>query len=166
MQFKKENFKTTAILTIPVLLIQVLLTKFVYPVFGATTQNAFSITPSTALTSQVLGDKLLGIISGIVTFDLGNLTSWISMGIGAFLLILAGLFVYEQKWSFKGKNETQRIFAILAYGTIILGVVLALTKLSVISAIGLPLLVGLGINYFAIASIVAFLASKTKLVRI
>jgi hypothetical protein len=166
MNFRKDSFKIAAILAVPVLLVQAILTKWVYPMFGQVTQNAFSISPTTALNSQVIGDKLIGFISGIIPFNLGSISSWVSIAIGAFLLILAGLFIYEQKWAFKGKNETQRIWAILFYGTVILGVILAATKLAVISTVGLPLLIGLAINYAAIAFVVAFLADKFNFIKV
>lgn len=166
MQFRKDSFKIAAILAVPVLLVQAILTKWIYPMFGQVTQNTFSISPTTALNSQVIGDKLIGTISGIIPFNLGNFMSWLSIYIGAFLLILAGLFVYEMKWAWKGKNETQRIWAMLFYGTVILGAILVFTKLAVISSIGLPLLIGLAINYAVIAFVVAFLADKFKFIKV
>lgn len=162
MNFKKAS-KDLAILTAVVVAIQVFLSKVVYPLIPGVgvTQNVFSITPQTALTSTNLGDKIIGVLAGIVNFNLGNLTIWVSMLIGTFLLLMAGYFIYEKlPRSMQGNDIYWRLGLILLYGTAVLYVVLLLTKGNV-SAIGMPLAIGLLVNYAAIAMVVGFLA-KTK----
>lgn len=156
----KSKLKGLIPLTILVLAIQVALSKFVYPNLGYATQNLFNISPTTALQSTVIGDKILGYLAGIIPFDLGNLAVWVSMTIGVFLLLFAGYWVIEQKWApYKGKHEYNRLLAVLAYGTIILYALLLLTKMAVISTAWGPLAIGLAINY-AIVGLGVYLVSK------
>ena len=160
----KGKFKDLAILTVVVVAIQLLLSQVIYPLIPGVgvTQNVFSITPQTALTSPTIGNKIIGVLAGIVPFNLGDLTHWLVLFIGAFLVLLAGYFVYDQKWAWKGRNIYQRLFAILLYGTIALYVVLLITKWSSVSALAIPLAIGLAVNYAAIASGV-YLLAKTKI---
>ena len=58
--------KKIAIVALAAMFIQIAITKWVYPLFGTTTQNLYSITPVSSLTSATLGNKLLGILSGII----------------------------------------------------------------------------------------------------
>lgn len=165
MNFRKA-WKDLAILTVFVVAIQLLLSKVIYPLIPGVgvTQNIFSITPQTALTSTTIGDKIIGVLTGIVSFNFGDLMSWLSLFFGAFLLLFVGYWAVEQRWiPFKGRNIYQRLFAILLYGTIVLYVVLLLTKMADVSVIAVPLLIGVLINYAAIAGAV-FLLAKTKIV--
>ena len=163
MNFRKERLKDLAFLTVAVVLVQFLLSKFVYPLFGQSTQTIFSISPTTALSSQVFGDKIIGVLTGLVSFNLGQWQVWVSMFLGAFILLFAGYWVYDMKWfPFKGKNVYQKLAVILLLGTAVLYVVLLLTKMSAISTLAVPLLIGLLINYVVIALAVTMLA-KTKL---
>jgi len=159
----KGKFKDLAILTVVVVAIQLLLSQVIYPLIPGVgvTQNVFSITPQTALTSPTIGNKVIGILTGIIPFNLGSLTHWLVLFIGAFLVLLAGYFVYDQNWAWKGKNIYQRLWAILLYGTIALWVVLVLFKMSNFSTLAVPLAIGLLINYAVVAGIVVLLA-KTK----
>lgn len=163
----KAKIKDLSILAVVVLVVQVLLSKFVYPYLGYSTQNFFSITPTTALQSTVIGDKVIGYLSGIVPLNLGDLMVWVSMFIGVFLLLFAGYWTIEQKWApYKGKNVYQRLLAILAYGTIVLYLVLLLTKMAVFSAAWGPLAIGLVINYAIVGLGVYLVAKYFKIVRI
>lgn len=163
MNFRKERLKDLAFLTIAVVLVQFILSKWVYPLFGTSTQTIFSITPTTALSSTVFGDKVIGVLTGIVPFTLGQWQVWVSMIFGAFLLLFAGYSVYEMKWfPFKGKNVYQKLAVVLLLGTAVLYGILLLTKMSAVSTIGVPLLIGLLINYAVIALAVTGLA-KTKI---
>ena len=164
--FTQGRLKDIAGLGVVVLLVQVVLSKWIYPLFGKTTQNLFSITPATAVQSTTVGDKVLGILSGVIPFDLGSFSVWISIFIGAFILLIAGYWVYEQKWAWKGKNIYQRLWAILLYGSLVLYVFLLITKMSVVSTIALPLLIGLGVNYIILAFVVGQLARRLKFLRI
>ena len=160
----KGKFKDLAILTIVLVGIQLLLSSVIYPLIPGVgvTQNIYSITPQTALTSPTIGNKIIGVLTGIIPFNLGNFNYWIVLFLGAFSMVLAGYFVYDQKFAWKGKNIYQRLFAILLYGTAFIYVVLLITKWSSVSALAIPLAIGLGINYFLIAGAVVLLA-KTKI---
>ena len=164
--FSRKRFTDLSILAITVMAVQLVLSKWVYPLFGQGTQQLFAISPQTAITSPTIGNKVLSILSGIVSFDLGNLTIWISMFIGALVLLFVGYFVYEQKWAWKGKNLTQRLWAILLYGSIALYVFLLVTKIEAVAVLAVPLLIGVAINYFVIAIVVSLLARQFKFLRI
>ena len=88
------------------------------------------------------------------------------MFIGALVLLFAGYFIYEQKWAWKGKNITQRLWAILLYGSVALYVFLLVTKINDVAVLALPLLIGVAINYFVIAIVVSLLAKQFKFLRI
>jgi hypothetical protein len=148
------------ILAIAVVLVQMALSKWIYPLFNAATEQLFSITQQTAITSPTLGNKIIGFLAGIIPFELGNFSNWIAMFLGAFVILMIGYWVYEQKWAWKGKNIYQRLWAILLYGTAVLYVFLLITKISVVSTLALPLLIGLGINYFILAFVIATLAKQ------
>lgn len=163
----KAKIKDLSILAGIVLIVQVLLSKFVYPFLGYTTQNLFSITPTTALQSTLIGDQIIGYLSGIVSLNLGDLRVWISMFIGILLLFIAGYWTVEQKWApYKGKNVYQRLLAILAYGTIVLYIALLLTKMTVLSTAWGPLAIGLSVNYAIVGLVVYLIAKYLKVVRI
>ncbi len=161
----KGKFKDLAILTVVVVAIQLLLSQFVYPLIPGVgvTQNVYSITPQTALTSPTVGNKILGVLTGILPFNLGNLTHWVVLFLGAFLMLFAGYWAVGQRWvPWKGTSAYSRLFAILLYGTAVLWVVLVVMKMSNFSTIALPLLIGLALNYILVASAVVGIA-KTKL---
>jgi hypothetical protein len=165
MALDTKKWGDIAGLAIVVLLVQMALTKWIYPLFGKTTQVIFSINPQTAVTSPTVGNKVLGILSGIIPFNLGNIGVWVSMFIGVFVLLLLGYWVYEQSWAWKGKDIYQRLWAILFYGTAALYVVLLLLKSSV-PGIAVPLLIGVLVNYLVIAVVVTMLAKNVKFIRI
>jgi len=159
--------KKIAIVALVAMLIQVGLSKWIYPIFGTTTQNLYSITPTGALTSQTLGNKLLGVLSGIVPFDLGNLAVWIAMLIGAYAVLFVGFLVYDQKWAYKGRTETSRLWAIFLYGSMALYVLLWVSKYIGYSTIdvstfSISLLIGVAINYVVVAGIYVLVATKVK----
>ncbi|KKL48644.1 hypothetical protein LCGC14_2323440 [marine sediment metagenome] len=163
--FNRKRFTDLSILAAVVVVIQYILSAFVYPMFGKATQTLFAITPATAI-SGTLGTKILGFLSGIIPFDLGNITAWISLFLGALVLLFVGYFVYEQKWAWKGKNITQRLWAILLYGSAALYVFLLVTKIDAVAVLALPLLIGVAVNYFVIAVVVSLLARQFKFLRI
>lgn len=165
------NFKKVGILSAAVLIAQLILTKLLYPVIGKTTQTVFAIgeniSPVSGVGGQQIGDKVLGYLSGYIPFDITNFAIWIAMYIGALALVFAGMFLYEQKtvrlW--QGKNLTQRIFAILLYGHIVLYIVLLALKWSV-PGIAVNLLIGLAVNLLLVATLVTLSADKLKFPRI
>ena len=158
--FNQNRLQDLGILAAAIVLIQVALSKWIYPLFGTATQQLFAITPQTAITSPTIGNKVLGLLSGIIPFELGAIGVWLAIWIGAFVLLIAGYWVYDQKWAFKGKNITQRLFAILAYGSATLYVVLLVTKIEAVSTIAMPLLIGVVVNYFIIAFVITQLAKQ------
>ncbi len=158
--FNRKRFTDLSILAVAVVAIQFILSRWVYPLLGTATQTLFAITPQTALSSPTIGNKVLGFLSGIVPFDLGNFQIWIAMFIGALVLIFVGVFIYEQKWAWKGKNVTQRLWAILLYGSAALYVFLLITKIEAVAVLALPLLIGVAVNYFVIALVVSLLARQ------
>lgn len=158
--FSRKRMQDIGILAVTVVAIQFVLSSFVYPFLKTTTQTLFAITPATVVSSPTIGNKVLGFLSGIVAFDLGAFENWAAMIIGAFVLLIAGYWVYEQKWAWKGKNVIQRLWAILLYGSIALYVFLLVTKIDAVATLALPLLIGVAINYFAIAIVVSLLAKQ------
>lgn len=162
-----KKIQELSILAIAIMLVQVGLSKWIYPIFGKTTQTLFSITPAGALTSPTIGNKILGYLSGIIPFDLGVYTGWIAMFIGSLILLIVGYWVYDQNkivgikvW--KGKNITQRLFAILGYGSVALYAILLILKFDNLASLGLPLAIGVAINYFIIAFVITQ-AAKQKI---
>ena len=91
---------------------------------------------------------------------------WVTVWLSAFVLLIAGYWVYEQRWVWKGKNIYQRLWAILLYGTAALYVVLLVTKMAMIPTIALPLLIGLAINYFIVALVIVTAAKRFSFLRI
>ncbi len=164
--FSRKRFTDLSILAAVVVVIQYILSAFVYPLFGKSTSQLFAITAQTAITSPTIGNKVLGVLSGIIPFDLGNVAIWISMFIGALVLLFVGYFIYEQKFAWKGKNVTQRLWAILLYGSAALYVFLLVTKIEAVATLALPLLIGVAINYAVIALVVSLLARQFKFLRI
>lgn len=160
------KIKKVATLSLAVLLAQVLLIKTIYTWLGTQTQTVFSINPASISGTQI-GDTILSYLTGFTNFALTDFTVWVSMFIGAFILVYAGFFIYEQKYvkMWKGRNLSQRIFAILSYGTIVLYGLLYLMKMNV-PGIALNLLIGLAINLIAITALVTFSASKLNFPRI
>ena len=164
--FNRKRFTDLSILAIAVVVVQVVLSKWVYPLFGKATQQLFAITPQTAITSPTIGNRVLGFLSGIVSFNLGDFAIWISMFSGALILLSVGYFIYGQKWAWKGKNITQRLWAILLYGSAALYTFLLVTKIEAVAVLAFPLLIGVAVNYFAIAFVVSLLARQFKFLRI
>jgi len=163
MALNQKRIQELSMLAIVVMLVQIGLSKWVYPIFGKTTQTLFSITPAGAVASPTIGNKILGLVSGIIPFDLGAYTNYIAVFIGALILLIVGYWVYDQNkivgikvW--KGKNITQRLFAILAYGSIVLYATLLILKWDSVATMGILLAIGVAINYFVIAFVVTFLA--------
>jgi hypothetical protein len=159
--------KKIAIVALAAMLLQIVISKYIYPIFGTALQNLYSITPTGALTSQTLGNKILGIFSGIIPFSLGNITVWISMFIGAYLLIFVGLLVYDKRWAWKGRTESSRLWAIFLYGSIGLYALLWIAKYIGYSSIdvasfSVSLLIGVAINYVIVAGIYTLAATKIK----
>jgi len=165
------NFKKVGILSAAVLVAQIALTKVLYPVIGKTTQTVFAIgeniSPVSGIGGTQLGDKVLGYLSGYIPFDITNFGVWIAIYLGVLALIFAGMFLYEQKYVrlWQGKNLTQRIFAILLYGHIVLYGVLMALKWNV-PGIAVNLLIGLGVNLLLVATLVTLSADKLKFPRI
>jgi len=162
----KQRIKDLSILAVVVMAVQMIASKYIYPLFGATVTQLFSISPQTVITSPTIGNKVIGFLSGIVPVNLGVLTNWVSIFIGAFVLLIVGYWVYDQKWAYKGKNLYQRLWFILLYGTAALYVFLLATNMATVSKIAFPLLIGVGLNYFIIAGIVVILAKRLKFLRI
>jgi len=166
MAFNKRVAKDVGILSIAVVLVQLLLSKYIYPMLGKTTQELFTISPQTAITSPTIGNKILGYISGLLPFSLGDFSVWIAMFIGTFLLLMVGMWVYGRSWAPKGKNIYQRLWFILLYGTAALYVVVLVTKMGEVATVALPLLIGLGINYLLVAVGISLAARYVKILRI
>lgn len=153
-----------------VLVAQMILTQGLYPVLGRTTQTMFAISdiqPASGVGGQQIGNKLIGYLSGYIPFDITNFSVWIAMYIGVFALVYLGMMLYEQNkvrlW--KGRNETQKLFAILLYGHIVLYAVLFALKWQV-PGIGFNLLIGLGVNLLLISTLIVLVASKVKFIRV
>ncbi len=164
--FSRKRMQDIGILAVVVVAVQFVLSSFVYPFFKTTTQTLFAITPATAVSSPTIGNKVIGFLTGILPFELGAFESWIAMFIGAFVLLIVGYWVYEQKWAWKGKNVIQRLWAILLYGSAALYVFLLVTKIEAVAELALPLLIGVAVNYFVIALVVSLLARQFKFLRI
>ena len=164
--FNQNRLQDLGILAAAVVLIQIVLSKWIYPLFGTATQQLFSITPQTALTSPTIGNKVLGILSGIIPFELGAIGVWLAIWIGAFVLLLIGYWVYDQRWAWKGKNIYQRLWAILLYGSAALYVFLLITKIEAVAVLAMPLLIGVAVNYLVLALIITQLAKRFKFLRI
>ena len=161
------NIKKVFTLSIAALLAQAILTKGVYPLFNLSTRTIFAISPTSGVGGTQIGDSILGYLSGSIPFDLGNFAVWLAMFIGAFVLIYAGFFLYEQKYIklWKGKNIWQRLTAILLYGHVVLFALLWLLKMDV-PGIAFDLLVGLGINLLGLAVIIGVAAEKLRWPRV
>jgi hypothetical protein len=150
-------------LSLAVLLVQLLLSAFLYPMIEKTTTTLFSIEPTTGIGGVQVGDKVLGYLTGYIPFDLSNWLVYLSMFIGVFVLIYAGLFLYDSKFVrsnlYTGRNLAGRIFAILLYGHVVLYAVLLIMKFNVPS-IAINLLIGLGVNLLLVGLIVGQLATR------
>lgn len=163
------NLKKVGLLSLAVLAAQMVLTKGIYPLIGKSTQTMFAIdvNPVSGIGGTQVGNTVLGYLTGFTHFELSNISVWLMMAIGVFVLMYAGFWLYEQKhvklW--QGKNLTQRIFAILLYGHIVLYAVLLAMKWQ-IPGIALNLLIGLVVNLTLVATIVTLSAEKLKFPRI
>lgn len=161
------NIKKVLTLSFAVLLAQAILTKAIYPVFNLNTQTLFAVTPTSGVGGTQIGDSVLGYLSGYIPFDFANFSVWIAMFLGAFVLIYAGFFLYEQKYVKlpKGKNITQRLIAILAYGHIVLFIALWLLKMNV-PGVTLDLLAGVAINLLGLSVIIGLSSEKLRWPRV
>lgn len=160
------KIKNIAMLSIAALVVQFLLSRFLYPlVLGQTTQQLFSIQPYSGIGGEVIGNKLLGYLTGIIPIA-DTWTFLISMFAGVFVLLWAGMWIYEQNWAWKGRNLTERLFAILLYGHVILYIALLLLKWGTVTNLTLSLGIGLGINLILVAGLVALSANKLKFPRV
>jgi len=151
-----------------VVVIQLLLSNYIYPLLGKTTQQIFAIgdwTAQTAITSPTIGNKVVSAISGLIPIDF-TVPALATLAIEAFVLLLIGYWVYDQKWAYKGKNISQRLFAILGYGTAVLFAFLLITGMSATSPISIGVGVGLIMNYAIISVIVVQLAKRVRFLRI
>lgn len=166
MKLNQGKIREISMLAMFVVAIQIVLTKWIYPLFNGVTQQIYSINPATGVTSDTIGMKVIGFLSGIIEFSVGDLTTLFALFIGTSVLLVSGYWVYEQKWAWKGKNIYERLWAVLLYGSVILYVALLITNLGVVSAISVPLLIGVGVNYLAIAIVVSFAAKRLKFLRI
>lgn len=159
--FTGKRLQELGILAIFVVALQVLLSKFVYPLFGAKINSLY-----VGLAPNAIGDKLIGFLSGIVPFSIGSLQVWLSMFVGVLVLLLAGFFIYEQGWAYKGRNMYTRLAAILAYSSFALYFVLLVTTWGGLSVVAVPLLIGVAINYILLAVILGYLSKYVKALRI
>ena len=164
--FNTSRLQDLGILAAFVVVIQVALSKWIYPLFNSTTEQLFAITQQTAITSPTIGNKVIGVLTGIIPFELGALTIWVSMFIGAWVLLIAGYWVYSQTWAYKGKDIYQRLWFILLYGSVALYVLLLVTKIGAVATLALPLLIGVAINYAILAFVVTTAAKRFKFLRI
>ena len=168
------KWKDISILAIVITAIQMLLVKYLYPlIFANSIQQIYSVLPTgyvspyTAIGSMTFGDKILATVSGYIPLNLGNFATWISMFIGAFLLLWAGYWVYAQRWApWKGKTEAQRLWALMLYGSIALYIFLLVTKMSQVTQFAMPILIGVAVNYAIIAGVISLLAKNVKFLRI
>lgn len=165
------NLKKVGILSVAVLIAQMILTKLLYPVIGKSTQTIFAIgsgiEPVSGIGGTQIGNTILGYLTGYIPFSIADLKVWAAIFIGVFVLMYAGMALYEQRkvklW--QGRNLTQRIFAILIYGHAVLYIVLLILKWSV-PGIAINLLIGLAINLLLVATLVTISADKLKFPRI
>ena len=161
MKFNQKRVKDLGLLAVVVIAVQMLLSKYIYPLLGTATQQLFAITPHTAITSPTIGNKVIGFLAGIIPFSLGDFSSWLAMFIGAFVMLAIGYWVYEKvPRSMQGKNIYQRLWVILLYGSAVLYMCLLVTKMEVVSTLAMPLLIGVAVNYLIIALVVTTLAKQ------
>lgn len=160
------NIKKVAIMTSAVVLAQAILSKLVYPLIGKSTQTLFAISdiqPASGIGGQQVGNKVLGFVSGYIPFDIASFSSWIILFIGAFAIMYAGFWLYEQRhvklW--QGKDLTQRLIAILLYGHVALFGLLYLLNMSV-PGIAINLLIGLLINLAAVSFVITMSSKYLK----
>ncbi len=161
------NLKKVGVLSLAVVIAQLILSKGLYPLIGKSTQTMFAINPASGVGGTQIGDSIIGYLSGFVAFDLTNIALLASIYIGAFALLWAGFWLYEQKYVnlWKGKNLTQRIFAILLYGHLVLFAILYAMKFQV-PGIALNMLIGLVINLVLVSTLVTISADKLKFPRV
>ncbi len=166
MKLTSKRLQELGVLAAVLMLIQIGLSKYVYPIFGKTTETLFAITPTTALSSPTIGNKILGFMSGIIPFDLGSITGYLAVWLTISVLLIAGNWVYDQRWAWKGKNIYWRIAAILIYGHAVLYAGLVLLNWSSIGSLGINMAIGVAINAGIVAFVVSLLAKRLKFVRI
>lgn len=161
------RWKKIFYLSISVLIVQLALSKYVYPIIGKNTETMFAISPASGIGGTQVGNTMLSYLSGFTNFSF-SLPVIILMFIGAFILTTLGLLIYNSKIGrsiAQGKNLSGRIFWILAYGHAALFGVLYLLKMNT-SGIAISLLIGVFVNLVLVSMIVAFSATKLKFPRI
>ena len=148
------KLKKVAVLSLAVLAAQLLLTLWVYPFVNVNAQQLFSIQTATGIGSENIGNTVLGYLTSYVPFELFSMATLV-MFLGTFVLIWAGFFLYEQKaiklW--QGRNYSQKIFALLLYGHVVLYAVLFFMKKSV-EGIAMSLAFGLLINLLLVTLLI------------
>jgi hypothetical protein len=167
MKFNSETAKRVAMLSAVVLVVQMGLT-WVYSKFGYTLSQVFAISPQSAVGSQTVGNILIGYLMGILPIGnlIGTFQGWLAMFVGAFILITLGMYAYDMFKVPKAKNEAELIWAVLFYGTAVLYIFLLITKWAAVGTIGVPLLIGLAINYAVLAYATSMVAKQIPGIRI
>ncbi len=154
-------------LSIAFLAVQLVLSKYVYPIIGKSTETMFAISPASGIGGTQVGNTMLSYLSGFTNFSF-SLPVIALMFIGAFILTFLGSFIYDSKIGksiAQGKNLAGRIFWILAYGHAALFVILYLLKMNT-TGIAIPLLIGVFVNLVLVSMIVAFSATKLRFPKI
>lgn len=156
------NIKKTFSIGAAVFLMQFILIKWIYPLFGSyigETQQLFSVvTPATGIGGQKLGTTVLSYLGGLVPV---SMIGWLQIAIGVFALMYAGFWLYESKIGKSinmDKTVYQRLFTILLYGHIALYIFFLILGWG-IPGISVSLAIGLGLNLL-IVSIGVILAAK------
>jgi len=167
MKYRKFIDKKIATIALFAMLIQIAISTWLYPKIGTALQNLYGITPAGALTSPNIGNKIIGIFSGIIPVNLGSWQIWISMFIGTYLALYLGFAIYDSRKVWQGKTETGRLMALFLYGSIALYVILWIARYVGVSTLeiapfSIKLLIGVAINYAIVASVYTILATKVK----
>jgi len=163
--------KKIATIALAAMLIQIAISKWVYPIFGTALANLYSITPTGALTSPNIGNKILGIFSGIIPISLGSYGVWIAMFLGAYITLYVGFSIYDSRKVWHGKSEAGRLWGLFLYGSIGLYVLLWIARYVGVSTLDIApfsvsLLIGVAINYVIVAGVYVTLATKVKALKV
>lgn len=156
----KRDFRYLASLTVLVVAIQLIISTVIAPYLGTSVQNIYSISLSTGVTSLTIGNSIIAFLTGIIPIGnvFGSLYNIIAILLGAFLLVLSGYYIYGLKFTPKGRNIFSKLALILLYGTIVLYAFLMITNIGAVSALTVPLAIGLLVDYAIITSVIIFLA--------
>lgn len=148
------NIKKVASIGIAAFIMQFILIKWIYPLFGSyigQTEQLFStVTPATGIGGQKLGTTILSYMGGLVPV---NMVEWVAIAIGTFALTYLGFWIYESKIGKSinmDRNMIQRIFTILLYGHIALYALFFVLGWGV-PGIAISLLIGLGLNLLLVS---------------